>query len=664
MLPLFLLLPVASAAELIVGASGDYATIADALAAAGYNDTISVQPGTYAETIWLATGQTIQAEQGLGTVIIDGSSATSNAVAVSNGAIHELVITGAPGQAVQLKGSNTSMKRCVVLAPGGNGVAVLDDSPTITEVAVYDAGAHAFVFYDGRPSVKRTLAVDPTGAGYAVETAGSYAGMIAIGGSPGFEVSADTSLAHIAALDSPATGLLAHSAHSVVNAIFATNPVVADCQKNVVDMGFSLLDNTVETTACPVSGFHDIVLSPPAFVRWSSGLRPPRIDLSLQAGSAGVDAGDGTDTDGSTADIGPFGGAAGDWTDGDGDGVPILFDCDDSDASANLHEREVKDGVDNDCDGEVDESPPADTGLDTGLDTGDPQIDESADIDGDGWTVAAGDCEDHNLATWPGADEIPDGADNDCDGVVDEGTWYVDDDGDGYTEAGGDCHDGDPARYPGAGEQGEDGVDDDCDGIADGTATADADGDGWTVGDGDCDDTRAGVRPDAFDGIDGIDGDCDGETDDDGLAFDGDGDGVTVGEMDCNDDDISISSTSPERADDGIDQDCDGVDLYDVDGDGHASPEAGGGDCDDGDATVYPRATEICDGLDNDCDGDVDEFCMDGSLDGPDQEPWEPGIHGRCNCSSDGGHRGAAGWLVLGAGLLALARRRRGARRA
>jgi len=177
------------------------------------------------------------------------------------------------------------------------------------------------------------------------------------------------------------------------------------------------------------------------------------------------------------------------------------------------------------------------------------------DLDGDGYDVAAGDCDDTDPDIHPGAEEICDGAaDEDCDGAVDEGdaagapTWYIDGDGDSWGQAvgaftacappagvvavAGDCDDADPLAYPGAPET-CDGVDSDCDGVGDmrdtdatGTAWRDADGDGW--GDpaasveggcalpegyvgvaGDCDDGDAATWPGAPEACDGVPNDCD-----------------------------------------------------------------------------------------------------------------------------------------------------------
>ncbi len=181
------------------------------------------------------------------------------------------------------------------------------------------------------------------------------------------------------------------------------------------------------------------------------------------------------------------------------------------------------------------------------------------DADGDGFTEAQGDCDDGDAQAHPGAPEQANHQDDDCDGLVDEGTDYYDDDGDGYTEADGDCQDDHVWCYPGAAEIG-DHLDNDCDGQVDeGLDVTDDDGDGFSEAGGDCHDGDPSMFPGATETANHVDDDCDGVVDEDTPYCDDDGDGFAEVDGDCDDAHPGVYPTAPECNCDGVDNDCDGL---------------------------------------------------------------------------------------------------------
>ncbi len=225
---------------------------------------------------------------------------------------------------------------------------------------------------------------------------------------------------------------------------------------------------------------------------------------------------------------------------------------------------------------------------------------DGLDLDNDG-VLAADDCNDNDDTVFPGAPELCDDIDSDCDGSLDDpeasdvATWYGDRDGDGFGDPGAglnacdppdgytddptDCDDARPDVFPGATEDDcTDATDYNCDGSV---GYTDADEDGFAACE-ECDDGNADVHPLADEVCDDVDNDCDGEVDVDAID-------TTLWYADADADGYGDATTATEA--------CDPA----------AGFVADNTDCDDTSDQARPGGTEICDTLDNDCDGDIDE---------------------------------------------------------
>ncbi len=297
-------------------------------------------------------------------------------------------------------------------------------------------------------------------------------------------------------------------------------------------------------------------------------------------------------------------------------------DCDDTLAAINPGATEVCDAAntDEDCDGLADD---ADSSVSSATKSSWYQDSDSDGYGGttvrsacdlpSGYSATSSDCDDAAAAVNPGATEVCDASDTDedCDGQADDAdssvsaatysVFYVDTDADTFGDPATpislcdetlaavdddtDCDDTQATVYPGAPEITGDGIDQDCDEGE--LCYTDGDGDGW--------------HTDVV--VDSLDFDCS----DPGEAL-----GSAPGE-DCDDTDPAFHPGASETdCSDPTDYNCDGSVAYDdADSDGFAACL----ECDDGDAGVNPDATEVCDSVDNDCDGTADGPTAIGAVD-------------------------------------------------
>jgi hypothetical protein len=241
--------------------------------------------------------------------------------------------------------------------------------------------------------------------------------------------------------------------------------------------------------------------------------------------------------------------------DADRDTFSTPRDCNDGDAAINPDAAESCNGIDDDCDGEVDESDAFNAPIwyadVDGDGAGDPAAEKKQCTEPAGHVFQANDCGPTDPAINPGGTERCNGMDDNCDGRIDESAavdavpWYADSDRDTY-------------------------------GNPDEVMKACAKPNGYVDNAQDCDDSSAGVSPRARESCNGRDDDCDGTTDEGTWFRDSDGDGYGGAKVDCRPNSPTVANAQ---------------------------------DCDDSRRAVAPGVQERCNRMDDDCDGTTDEGC-------------------------------------------------------
>ncbi|HIN85959.1 MAG TPA: hypothetical protein EYN06_05710 [Myxococcales bacterium] len=293
--------------------------------------------------------------------------------------------------------------------------------------------------------------------------------------------------------------------------------------------------------------------------------------------------------------------------DDDNDGTADKDDCKPKNAAINPNAKEECDGADNNCNGSVDEGF-ADSDADNLADCIDPDDDNDGSPDDE-------DCEPTNNKVFPGQIEACNGIDDNCNKETDEDSDDSDDDGVADCIDDDDDDDGVPDildNCPKVSNPDQSNSDTDLIGNA---CDSDDDNDGSPDNE-DCEPLNPLVKPNGVEVCDGLDNDCnmikdDGfpDSDDDGIADclsdDDDADGIK--------DSLDNCPSTPNPNQKNSDGDMLG-DACDTDDDNDGTLD--GDDCAPLNSSISPTAIESCDGIDNNCNQQVDEGHADTDQDG------------------------------------------------
>jgi len=382
-------------------------------------------------------------------------------------------------------------------------------------------------------------------------------------------------------------------------------------------------------------------------------------------------------------------------------------DCNDTNAAVNPDATENCNNYDDNCDGTIDEMGASGCSL-FYRDKDDDNYGFTEDYrclclpEGLYTTPVGGDCDDNNEQVYPGATEVCNDRDDNCNGVADEAgstgcvNRYRDVDKDGYgitadvlclcsssgdytATKSGDCNDANPAQNPDMVEKCDDidnncaaGVDEGCDADDDDYCKASMQVVGFPsvcpLGGGDCNDINELINPGAAELCDDKDNNCVNGKDE---GCNDDNDGYCDAEMstvgfppvcplgggDCNDLDNVVKPGNTEICD-GKDNNCDGVvdEGCDDDGDDYCDASMtvvglpavcplGGGDCQDNNPAIYPNAPELCNNSDDNCNGLIDDgapTCSDFFKDA-DNDGFGVTADKKCLCMPDGNYKANVG---------------------